>query len=163
MYFILLLVYFYAISYVMDLSSLGVSDGSPWWTLFTYNVIHISFIHLLVNSIVFVSYWGILKRFLNVYMVICISLFASVVSAYLGSASVPTVGASAVIYSFSGIYMTSIPLPKREMVKFVLMILASFIFTGLFAQGVNTEIHIYSFVISIVAGLLARRYIYEKA
>lgn len=163
MYFILLLIYFYAISNVVDLSSLGVSDTSPWWSLFTYNLVHLSFIHLSVNSIAFISYWGILKRYLNVYIVSAISMFVPAVSAYWGCYSIPTIGASAVIYTLIGIYTVAIPLGKRELVKFLSLILFSFIFTGLFAQSINTRIHIYSFVLSVVISLLTRRFIYGKA
>lgn len=163
MYFILLLIYFYAISGIVDLSLLGVSDTSPWWSLFTYNFVHLSFIHLLVNSIAFISYWHILKRYLNVYIVAVISIFVSVISAYWGSCPMPTVGSSAIIYAFIGIYAVTIPLAKRELVKFFFMVLFSFVFTGLFAQSINTKIHIYSFTLSVVISLLIRRFIYEEA
>lgn len=163
MYFILLLIYFYAISSVVDLSSLGVSDSSPWWSLFTYNLVHFSFIHLLVNSITFISYWRILKRYLNIYIVLVVSIFVPAVSAYWGCYSIPTVGASAVIYTLIGIYTVVIPLAKRELVKSLFLILFSFIFTGLFVQSINTNIHIYSFGLSVVISLLTRRFIYGKA
>lgn len=163
MYFILLLVCFYAMSCTIDLSQLGVSDTSPWWTLLTYSMVHLSFIHLLINSIAFMSYWRILKRYFNTYAVLCIAVFTSVISAYLGKAAIPTVGASAVIYSMAGTYIAAVPSLPKGKVKFFLMVIISFIFTGLFAQSINTDIHIYSFFISAAVSLLTRRFIYVKA
>lgn len=163
MYFILVLAYFYSISLVVDISSLGVANDSPWWCLFTYNLIHFSFIHLLINSFAFLSYWRILKRYINIYILISMMLFIPALAAYFSSYNTPTIGTSAIIYTMIGIYTTSIPLQRKEKIKYISMVLFSFGITGLFASSINTKIHVCSFVISCLISLLAKKCIYAKA
>lgn len=163
MYFILILIFFYSISRVMDISFLGVGNDSPWWCYFTFSLIHLSIIHLIMNSFVFTCYWKILKKNVNLYFLVSMMILVPPVAAFLGNADIPTVGLSSVVFTMIGIYVVVIPLAKKALFKFIFLIILSFIFMGLFMPSINTPIHIYSFLISLAISLLSRRFIYAAA
>lgn len=160
MNFILILIYVYAIGECLNTKLLGYSTGSPLWTLLTFNIVHISFIHLLINSIVFLSYWRILKEFINKYVFSIMIILIPAISAYLSFPNTPTVGASAMIYTMTGIYVYSVPVPKSVLIQIWVLIITSFIFTFLFAPHVNTLIHVYSFLISYFSSVIIGRRMY---
>lgn len=160
MNFILILIYVYSLGECLNTKVLGYSINSPLWTLFTFNIVHISFIHLLINSIVFISYWKILKEFINKYVFTLMVILIPAISAYLSFPSIPTVGASAMIYTMTGIYMYMIPIKKYILIQMWVMIILSFVFTILFAPHVNTLIHIYSFFISYFLSVIIGRRMY---
>jgi len=159
--FILILIFFYSVGSFMDVREFAVSTCSDWWCFFTFNLVHLSFIHLLVNSFVFLSYWRKMKDVINLYFFIPLIIITPALAAMLSSRNTPTLGASAVVYTMIGLYLVAFPLPKDILIKFLFLIIISFVFTFFFSS-VNTGIHIYSFLISLVVSLLNRRFIHAK-
>lgn len=159
--FILILFFFYAIGSFIDMRAFGISTTSPWWCLFTYSFVHLSFTHLLVNAFVFLSYWRKMKGIINLYFFIPLIITVPVIAAILSAHTDITVGASGIIYAIIGIYIVAFPLPRNVLIKFITLIVLSFALTC-FLPTVNTGIHIYSFLLSLVVSLLCRRFIYAK-
>lgn len=159
--FILVLVFFYSVGSFIDVREFAVDTHSNWWCFFTFNLIHLSFLHLLVNSFVFLSYWRRIKNIINLYFFIPLIVLVPALSAMLSNQNTPTLGASAMVYAVIGLYLVAFPLPKKILIKFISLIVISFSFT-FFLSSVNTSIHIYSFLISLVVSLLNRRFLYAK-
>lgn len=157
MYLILLLLYIYSMSGITDLRMLGVSSSSEWWAYFTFNFVHFTFLHLAVNSIVFYSYWRVIKRFFPLYIIMPMLLIIPALSAYIVSFETPTVGLSAMVYSLLGMYVP-LMLYKKDRYKTYLLVVMSFIVTMYFVPKINTPIHILSFLISLVPGYIRRYY-----
>ena len=157
MYLILILIYICSISRFIDLTFLGVSKSSEWWTYITYNFIHLSFLHLAINSIAFYSYWRIVKRFFPLYVIIPILLCVSAISAFFCSSDTPTIGLSSIVYSLLGIYIP-LMLYKKDRYKTYALVLVSFIVSMCFITKINTPIHIMSFLLSLIPGYIRRYY-----
>lgn len=159
MNFILLLIFIWSLGMCTDIRLLGYSFDSPWYTLFTFSYVHVSFIHLLINSCVFICYWRSMKGLINMKLLIPMIFFIPAVSAYFSASSVPTVGASSIIMVLMGIYLT-MPIPKKVIREIWILTIISFVVTFIFAPQINTLIHIYSLLLSYVISLLAGRRIY---
>jgi len=159
MNFILLLIFIWSLGMCTDIRSFGYSFDSSWYTLFTFSYVHVSFIHLLINSCVFICYWRPMKGLINMKLLIPMIIFIPAVSAYLSASSVPTVGASAIIMVLMGVYLT-MPIPKKVVREIWILTIISFVVTFIFAPQINTLIHIYSLLLSYVISLLAGRRIY---
>lgn len=79
---------------------MAVTEGSAWWTHFTYMFAHGNFIHIGVNA------WALLMmhRILMAYRV-AVAWAASVVISYVYYPELPVVGASTVIMFMTGYSM----------------------------------------------------------
>lgn len=159
MIFVIILTFVYSISFYYNTSQFGVSEGCDWWNLITYSFIHTSIIHLIINSSLFLLYWNRIKN-LNLYIVIPILIVTPIMSASLSLFQKPTVGASAIVMAMIGII--TVGLPKRQILKIVVLIAFSFVTTALFASHINTLIHVYSFIFSSMVSLVLKRFIYDR-
>lgn len=159
MAFIIILTFIYSIGFYCDTTRLGIYDGCEWWNYATYSLVHTNFFHLAVNSVLFLLYWTRIRH-LNLHAVIPILAAASLLSAVFATYREPTVGASAVILSMTGIITAG--LGRRDTLKVISLLAFSFLIMGLFAPHINTLIHVYSFLISFAVSLLFRRFIYDR-
>ena len=151
---IVILFIIWLLSFFYPIEMLAVTNHSSWWTLFTYNLVHTYFLHLAVNCFVFWTYYRVLhKSDLKFLLPACVIIPA--ISGYLSAKDVPTCGFSAVISVIMGYYLSGIN--KKLFLKSISLIIFSYVFTGLFAHGVNTLIHVYSFSSSYLASLVYRR------
>lgn len=158
MKFILVVLYFFSISRIIDLSPiLGVSTTSYWYTYFTFSLVHANLFHIVTNSFAFVCNWRIIKK-LNMYLVIPMMLFIPAVSALLSVKNIPTVGLSAVVYTMIGI-ITTLYQNKKAKYKLETIIIFSFIVTYVFAPHINTLIHIYSYFIALAISYVIKPWI----
>ena len=158
--FVLILIYVYALSSAVDLHPLACSQSSAWYTYITFSIVHISPFHLFINSFVFITYWcsfeGILRRSFTVPLMIAVPIVSAIVCAGI----YPTSGASAIVYAMTGIYVVCFPLSRGLMIKFLSVIVFSFLITFLFAHQVNTSIHVISFLLSVLIAYPLRRFSY---
>jgi len=98
-----------------------------------------------------------LKPF-NLKIIIPVIIISSTIAATLSTYQNPTIGASAIVMSMMGLITSGLKkVPQR---KVIMLVVFSFITTFFFAPHVNTLIHVYSFSISFVTGLLLKRKIY---
>ena len=93
---------FLAVFILFD-NSLGYTSASAWWTHITYNFQHANIWHLLVNLIAFWCVFKSLERHIQPYKIVAISLAVSIVCSFLTAhPTIPTVGASGMIYAMIG-------------------------------------------------------------
>lgn len=150
---ILILFVFWLLSFFLPVEKLAVSTGSPWWTFFTYSFVHVCFLHLAVNSIVFWTYYRIIRKSEIIFIVpLCIAVPA--LSAIMACSDAPTCGFSAVISTLMGYYLSGCS--RTVFFKSLSLVVFSYVFTGLFAEGINTLIHVYSFTGSFVLSIIYR-------
>lgn len=158
--FVLILIYVYALTSAVDIHPLAYSQSSDWYTCITYSFVHFSFFHLLINSFVFITYWrsfeGVLRRSFTVPLMMAVPI----VSALISGCIYPTAGASAIVYAMTGIYVVCFPLSRGLMIRFLSVIVFSFLITFLFAHQVNTSIHVISFLLSVLIAYPLRRFSY---
>ncbi len=159
MILVLLLIFIWSLGCSMDIRVLGCSISSPWWTIFTFSIVHLSFVHLLINSSLFMLYWKQMKGIINLKILIPILIMVPAISVMFSISAKPTVGLSSIVYCMLGVYMASFKIYKPFQAWFI--IIFSFIFTFIFARGVNTPIHIYSYFISYALSRFAGRWIYD--
>lgn len=151
---IIVLFVVWLLSFFFPVENLAVSSTSPWWTLFTYSFVHSYFLHLLVNSFVFWTYYRVMRKS-DVYYLIPSCILIPTISGYLSAKSVPTCGFSSVISVMMGYYLSGCS--RKIFVKALFLILFSYVFTGLFSKGVNTLIHVYSFSFSYITSVIYRK------
>ena len=96
MYLILAILLVFSVSRFYDLSFLAASSDSEWYKYFTFQFIHNSFLHMMVNIIVIYLYWKTIKKYTTEWLAILIVATSSTLSGYLG-ASLPTIGASSIV------------------------------------------------------------------
>jgi len=159
MYFIILLLYVYMMSFVTDTTYLGVSENSAWWTCITYNLVHLSFFHLLINSISFYCLWKYIKM-LKKCIYIPLMIIIPMSSAVMFSHNLPTVGASAIIYTMIGMFLALFNYKKEDYIRLWILVMLSILITS-FSDSINTGIHICSLSLSLIVSLIARR-LYEQ-
>lgn len=132
--------------YIPDWSVVGVTKGCHFVARIGYSLLHVSFVHALVNawcllSIVFlydISVW----RLLTAYIV------AVFVPEFLLS-DVPTVGLSCVCYTLLGSLIFEV---KRKL--YFQFCMALYIAVGFFFPSVNALIHVYGYLAGLMVGLL---------
>lgn len=164
--FILLLIVVFSVSRFVDCSSLALTCDSAWWQYVTFNLLHASLFHLIINSIAILIYWRILKNVVNRYFFIIILAISVFISAFLGCCKIPTVGASAIGYAMIGIYTVSLysgllNIKRSTRIEFLVAIGLSFVSTWLFAPSINTPIHVYAFSVATILSFICRKYMYE--
>lgn len=133
-------------------TSLGYSHTSPLYTHFTYVFQHAGIVHLIANSISFISFSNLLGKVTNAfYYPYLIAVLASFASEY----DKPTVGASGMDYAMIGMVLAyackgdKIKIVDKR--KFALMVGLICISIGLgFITGSNNAIHIYSLLIGFI-------------
>lgn len=152
---IIILTVFFVLGQIINLNNLAVSDSSPWWTLFTFNFVHVSFLHYLINVFIFYTYSRVLNK-KDILPVCILSLVITPIAAYLTAQSVPTCGFSAVISVIMGYYLTKVS--RKFFFKAMALILFSYVFTYLCSKGVNTGIHAVSFFTSLAVSFVWRKY-----
>lgn len=156
MIFTLILIFIWSLGSYINLRLLGYSSNSPWWTLFTFNLAHISFIHLAINISIFMFYWRGMD-IINKKILIPVLILVPAISAFLSATTVPTIGLSAMVYCLLGITMCTLDYRIQNWA----IIIFSFVFTYIFAPHINTLIHVYSYLISYAVGRFAGRWLYD--
>ena len=143
-----------AVYFIFD-TSLGYSLTSPIYTHFTYVFQHAGLLHLVANSISFLSFYNLLHRVCNAfYYPYLIAVLASFFSEY----DKVTIGASGMIYAMIGmtigyafkgekLKITS----KKKFALMILLILVSLLMG--FFNGSNNVVHIISLILGIIVVL----------
>ena len=81
---------------------IGYSDGSPWWTHFTYIFQHGSWLHLLLNSVALWSLFHVINRFYRPVIIFIVAVAVAVAASFFCIYDKPVVGASGMVYSLLG-------------------------------------------------------------
>lgn len=82
---------------------------TKWWTLLTYSLYHIDFLHLMTNVSLFIplslSIESLYSPFVCVLLVPCFALGGSLMVLLIQQHTILVVGASAIVYGFLGFLM----------------------------------------------------------
>lgn len=112
---ILTIVYFLPVSCQVY----GVSECSPWWTHFTYQFFHGSLLHLICN--LYAIFMCLNNKVFSKRTLIPILYFVSVAASFMYTSSIPTIGASGVVFAMIGINFTRIPTRTNAIYMFVIL------------------------------------------
>jgi len=145
-----------------------IFQGFELWRLFTYYVVHVSALHLLINS-VFIFYMGSkLERFLRWWEYIAIvlgssifaGLFAGLINLIKGTDSV-TVGASGMVYGIIGSLLVYSKLTKKSIDGLselgILIVFLIGIAFGISNELISIATHIGGFIGGVVITLVILR------
>lgn len=165
MAFILLLILVFALSQFIDCTPLAVTIHSSWWQYITFNLCHVSLLHLILNCAAILVYWAVLRKLVNRYILFIVIAVSSVLSALLGSCETPTMGASAICYAMIGVYLVGVYnghvcISRSAKIEFLSILFLSFIASWLFAPSINTPMHVYAFSAAFILSLTCERYMY---
>lgn len=132
-------------------STFGMYEGMNWYARFTYQFLHISIWHLLINIW---NLWGITTTYkIRIW---------HLVTAYLISASpffygdIPTVGLSGMCFSLMGIIWYQVLHTKLYHCWII-----GFIFIGFLFPGTAARLHLYCYCIGFIIGWLNKPVKYE--
>lgn len=135
---------------------LGYTTNSPLYTHFTYMFQHASVVHLVLNSIAFISMFHILQRLIKRWYIVVSMVLCGFVASFLSVKAIPTVGASAMVYAMIGTYvgltLLSPQIKIADTRKYLLFI--SCVGLGLLASLLNVNsnflVHLYSLILGVV-------------
>lgn len=144
--------------YILFGNEIGFAIGSPWWTHFTYSFQHASILHLVINTLVFINVFRVMESFLPWRVLLPAIYFIATCASFVSVQSIPTVGASGMIYAMFGmmsvIVLFNSSTWKQKRVFFLsisFMLLFSF-----FNKSSNFEVHALSFILGITYYLISQ-------
>lgn len=126
----------------------GYTESSAFYTHFTYLFVHANVVHLALNMYIF---WKLYDTIMSKKL-FYFALPISVISSFLFSMPVPTVGASGVLFALLGIIYTTNYITKKIYIQNLVIIIISTII-GYFAN-VNIAIHILCLLFGLATGFL---------
>ncbi len=85
-------------------TSIGYTTTSPAYTHAFYMFQHANALHLVINSIAFISIFRTMERFVNKWELSIISMVIAFAASFISMYEIPTVGASGMIYAMIGIF-----------------------------------------------------------
>lgn len=141
-------------------TELGYSTTSPTYTIFTYQFQHASWMHLILNSIAFFSFYKALQKAIPQPIIFLAAYLLSIIAAICSCYSQPTVGASGMIYVMAGMFLSICFIGKKLHIvdkrKFVLFVscLAISITISFFKPSVNTACHLWALALGLLAGFI---------
>lgn len=151
--FYIVLVFFWSISRYCDLSFMAVSSDSPWWTFFSYSFCHVNIFHLFVNCWAIASIYKSLRHLKSHALAIAVFFvpFAAALACRLLMSFNPTIGASAIVFGFLGIFIAEYDIvrPFRVYSSIALSLIVPFLF-----PQINAVMHAFSFAFGFFYGKL---------
>lgn len=149
-YFILLIL---VTVYVLFGKELGYTLHSSIYTHITFHFQHASILHLLINSLTFISIYTALERFVNKWIFLPVSFICSTLASFVAIYDIPTVGISGIIYVMIGLFIGISVFSKKAKIedikKYLLFILsiAICLFIGHIRGNSNIPLHVYSLML----------------
>lgn len=147
-----ILSFIFILVYIFFGHEIGFVTNSPWWTHFTYTFQHASILHLVINTLVFINVFRVMEKFLSWKVLLPAIYFIATCASFASVQSIPTVGASGMIYAMFGmmsfivLFNSSSWRQKRVFfLSIAFMLLVSF-----FNKGSNFEVHVLSFLIGVL-------------
>lgn len=162
-----LFVLIFILTFILFENDMGYTNDSPIYTHLTYMFQHSGILHLTMNSIAFIGVFHTLQKFLSKWIILPMIILSGFLASFPSAYAIPTVGASTMIYTMIGAYI-SITLLSREIKitdtrKYLLFIfcVAISLLLSLLNQGSNFLAHfhslIFGFSISIAYSLKNNR------
>lgn len=157
--YIFVLVLFFV--YIVHDVSLGFSETSAWWTHFTFAFQHGGWLHLIINSLVFVNSFGVLEKHIKWYVLLPVIYLVSVISSFFFIPILPTVGSSGMIYAMFGIMLAIVVKnnARKEQKLMFCASLALMLIVSCFTKSSNFFVHIISFVLGFLFWFIRTYYL----
>lgn len=92
----------FLVVYIVYGRELGFTTCSPLWTHLTYSFQHGSILHLIINTLVFISVFRVMEKFIRPLLLFVIIYTISTVVSFAAMEATPTVGSSGMIYAMLG-------------------------------------------------------------
>lgn len=133
----------------------GYSDASPLWAHFIYMFPHSGLIHLLINSIAYFSLFKFLQQIYNKWFLLIIPYATAIIMSFFASYSLPTIGASGMVYAMLGFYIATVINGRITFVErwhfwiFVVGLILGFT-VSFFKESSNTLLHILCFISGVI-------------
>lgn len=138
---------------------LGYTNKSPFYTHFTYMFQHSGIVHLLINSLAFIGMFRTMEKFVDKWLLSASIIAVSFVTSFMSIYNIPTVGASAMIYTMFGmffgmtIYSKNIKIADTKKYLLFLSVVLISLTISFFKHNSNFVLHLSSmisgFIISI--------------
>lgn len=129
----------------------GVTEGFCIWGLshITYMFLHAGIIHLLINSLSFISAWIIMKRFYKKGYFYLVPFVLAFLTSFIPLCifDKPTVGVSGVVYAMVGMILPYFNFKKAYL--FYLSIAVSLI-VSFFIHSSNFYLHLFCFIVGVL-------------
>ena len=157
-YYCLLLVFVYSLSRYYDLSMLAMSTDSPWWTTFTFPMLHTGIYHLACNCFVLLSFWSIIKHRKQATVIVMLAMCLSCLCAD----NIPTAGSSGIATTLIGITLADLLLNGyySTFAKLGAIVLAVISIQAAFGAGlVNSQLHILSLFVAMLCRTIWMSYV----
>lgn len=159
-----IVVILFIIGHIYMGNELGYSSSSPVWTHVTYQFQHTSWMHLILNSLTFLSFCNVLQKALPLHLILAYAYFASIIISFFSELDLPTVGASGMIYTMSGMFISISLIGKKLKIidykKFSLFLLAIAIalIISVVKPYTNSSCHFLGLFSGIIIGILDNRF-----
>lgn len=150
----------FIVVYVTFGNEIGFATNSPWWTHLTYSLQHASILHLVINTLVFINAFRVMEEFVSWKKLLLTIYICAVVASFVSIHTVPTVGASGMIYAMFGM-ISFIVLFNQSTWKQKRVFFLSIIFMLLFSyfnKSSNFGVHILSFMLGFSYYLTSHYY-----
>ena len=137
---------------------------TKWWTLLTYSLYHIDFLHLMTNVSLFIplslSIESLYSPFVCVLLVPCFALGGSLMVLLIQQHTILVVGASAIVYGFLGFLMVHRffnPMYSMHILLSVILMITCvmcFFLEKYFMPSISVEGHVGGFLSGIIMSLV---------
>ena len=137
-------------------TEIGYTIDSPLYTHLSYMFQHSSIAHLVINSLSFIALFRMLERHFNKWILSVLIITSSFIASFTSGYDIPTVGASAMIYTMIGLFLgftsTGYKMKIADTKKYLLFITVIILslIISFFNSHSNSTLHIYSIMIGFI-------------
>ncbi|MBK5195731.1 MAG: rhomboid family intramembrane serine protease [Proteiniphilum sp.] len=160
-YFISLI---FIIIYIFFGNEIGFSETSPAWTHFTFSFQHAGLIHLIINTLVFITASRTMEKFVSWKTLFPVIYMCAVIASFMAERSLPTVGASGMIYALFGMEVVIVLFNRstvRQKALFFFAVFVMLLFSFLSTSS-NFMIHVLSFCFGFIFYAVKRKRHFHK-
>lgn len=153
-----IIVALFVVVYIVWGRELGFTIQSPLWTHLTFSFQHASIIHLALNSLVFISAFRVMEKFMRPFSLLWVIFLIAFASSFASMADIPTVGSSGMIYAIFGmqtvivVFNNATPKQKRLFFFAISLMLVASLING----GSSFMVHIVSFIFGALYWMIKR-------
>lgn len=158
-YIIISLIWIVSLFY--DISFLGVSTTSNWYTPFTYMFFHTNIIHLASNIFALELLHTHSKKILwkykpysNGFVLLCIAILTATIAGYIAQQNKMTIGASAIVYFYIGFILTQ----YNKDIKYVLSTITLLLLSNIILVLIGNNALLVHFI-GLVGGIIYNTYL----
>ena len=153
-----IIVAIFVVVYIVWGRELGFTIQSPLWTHLTFSFQHASIIHLTLNSLVFISAFRVMEKFMRPFSLLCVISLIAFTSSFASMADIPTVGSSGMIYAIFGmetviVIYNNASLKQKRLFFFAISLM---LVVSLFNAGSSFMVHASSFILGALYWMIKR-------